>query len=158
MNKHQPSIKSVLLRLLDESYNRKAWHGTTFRGSLRGLGPPALAWRPQPGRRNIWELALHVAYWKYTVWRRLTGQKRGSFRLKGSNFFDRPEKGRGTEKAWKEELAILEDTHDRLRHEIHSMPEKEIDQQVVDKVIGITFHDVYHTGQVQLLKRLYKER
>jgi hypothetical protein len=27
-----------------------------------------------------------------------------------------------------------------------------------DLVIGIALHDAYHTGQVQLVKRLYRER
>jgi hypothetical protein len=46
--------------------------------------------RPRPGAHNIWEFTLHAAYWKYVVRRRITGEKRGSFVLEGSNFFERP--------------------------------------------------------------------
>jgi hypothetical protein len=81
----------LLLGLLDEAFERKAWHGPNLRGSLRGLDAKAAAWRPGPGRHNIWETAVHAAYWKYAVRRRLTGEKRGSFARGGSNWFRCPE-------------------------------------------------------------------
>jgi hypothetical protein len=84
-------IVDVLLANLDDAYERKAWHGPNLRGALRGVTVPQLVWRPAEGRNSIWELAMHAAYWKYAVRRRLTGEKRGSFPLKGSNFFPQPE-------------------------------------------------------------------
>ncbi len=59
-----PQIR-LLLRELDQAYDKKAWHGTTLRGSLRGLTVKEARWRPARGRHNIWELVLHAAYWKY---------------------------------------------------------------------------------------------
>ena len=73
--------RDVLLRILDEAFDQRSWHGTNLRGSIRGLTPDAAAWRPAPGRHNIWELVVHAAYWKYAVRRRLLGEKRGSFPL-----------------------------------------------------------------------------
>ncbi|HJS59272.1 MAG TPA: hypothetical protein VKA01_14315 [Vicinamibacteria bacterium] len=55
----------ILLGLLDEAFDKKAWHGTNLRGSVRGLDARTAAWRPGPRRHNIWELAVHAAYWKY---------------------------------------------------------------------------------------------
>ena len=75
----------LLLRMLDEAYSVKTWHGPNLKGSLRGLTAVTAAWRPGPKRHNIWEVAVHAAYWKYVVRRRLLGEKRGSFELKGSN-------------------------------------------------------------------------
>src|SRR5438874_523546 len=73
----------LLLDGLDEAFDRKSWHGTNLRGSVRGVAVKEALWRPGPGRHNIWELMLHAAYWKYVVRRRITGEKRGSFLLKG---------------------------------------------------------------------------
>ncbi|HUP47100.1 MAG TPA: DinB family protein, partial [Thermoanaerobaculia bacterium] len=73
----------IILAALDEAYERKSWHGTNLRGSLRGMTPQEAVWRPAPGRHNAWELAVHAAYWKYAVRRRLRGDKRGTFPLKG---------------------------------------------------------------------------
>src|ERR1700745_2362613 len=85
------NTNQLVLALLDEGYSRKTWHGPNLRQSLKGVTASRAAWRPAPGRRNIWELALHAAYWKYAVRRRIEGGKRGSLVLKGSNFFPRPE-------------------------------------------------------------------
>ncbi len=79
------SETSLLLDLLAEAFERKSWHGTNLRGSFRGLTAAESAWRPGEGRRNAWEIALHAAYWKYAVRRRLTGERRGSFAIEGSN-------------------------------------------------------------------------
>src|SRR5579862_3391693 len=105
---------AVILALLAEGYSKKTWHGPNLRQSLRGVSAKDAARRPAPGRHNIWELALHAAYWKYAVRRRIEGGKRGSFILKGSNFFPRPEKGKATEAAWNQDLALLETEHEAL--------------------------------------------
>jgi len=57
--------------LIDQAFDHKAWHGTNLKGSLRGMTAAEAAWRPAEGRHNAWEVAIHCAYWKYTVWRRL---------------------------------------------------------------------------------------
>lgn len=80
----------LVLRILDSGYERQAWHGPTLRGALRGLTARQAAWRPAPGRHNIWELVVHAAYWKYAVARRVRGERRGSFPHQGSNWFARP--------------------------------------------------------------------
>ncbi len=54
----------LLLDALDEAYDRRSWHGTNLRGSLRGLSRDVLRWRPATDRHNVWELVVHAAYWK----------------------------------------------------------------------------------------------
>ena len=103
-------VLSPYLSLLDEAFARKAWHGPNLRGTLRGVTAEAAAWRPGPGRHNVWELAVHAAYWKYAVRRMLTGEKRGSFRFPGSNWFSRPAADPSAA-AWKKDLAALGEEH-----------------------------------------------
>jgi uncharacterized damage-inducible protein DinB len=148
-----------LLALLDEAYNRRSWHGTNLRGSIRGLSAEEAAWRPGPDRHNIWELTVHAAYWKYAVWRRLSGARRGSFPLKGSNFFPRPEEA--TAKAWQADVALLDRMHQQLRGGVASLTMKDLAQRTkgsaftnAELVRGAAAHDLYHAGQIQLLKRL----
>jgi uncharacterized damage-inducible protein DinB len=170
------SAVALLLRLLDESYEKSAWQGPNLRGSLRGVRAAQAAWRPAPGRHNVWELVVHCAYWKYAARRRLTGEKRGAFAAKGSNFFVRPEGGaaaatRGarlsaaTERAWREDLAILDATHRRLRDAVAGLRDSDLAQRPAGSrrrtdtlVYGVASHDVYHTGQIQVLKRLWRDR
>jgi DinB superfamily len=150
----------LLLKALDEAYSSKAWHGPNLRGSLRGVTAEMAAWRPGPKRHNIWEIAVHAAYWKYVVRRRLVGEKRGSFALKGSNWFLRPVEA--SERAWREELRLLESEHRRLREVIERVKPEELElapagSQVTNLtlIFGIAAHDIYHAGQIQLLKRLH---
>jgi hypothetical protein len=89
--KKQDREPESILDLIDEAFDRRSWHGTNLRGSVRGITAAQALWRPAPGRHNIWELVPHTAYWKYAVTRRLTGAKRGSFAQRGSNWFPSPE-------------------------------------------------------------------
>ena len=75
MGPARANVVRLLLAAIDEAYERKAWHGTNLRGALRGVTARQAAWRPAAGRHNLWEIALHAAYWKYAVRRRLTGEK-----------------------------------------------------------------------------------
>jgi hypothetical protein len=143
---------AVLLDILDQGYKRKAWHGPTLRQSLRGVSAKAAAWRPAPGRHNIWEIAVHAAYWKYVVRRRLRGEKRGSFVLKGSNWFERPLEL--SEKAWRADLALLEAEHQALRLALADYLAGKTRKVPARLIFGVAFHDVYHAGQIRLLRRL----
>jgi uncharacterized damage-inducible protein DinB len=158
------STISLLLRLLDESYEKSAWQGPNLRGSLRGVTAAQAAWRPAPRRHNIWELVVHAAYWKYAVWRMLTGEKRGAFGEKGSNWFARPGAG-ASQKAWRADLALLDAQHRRLRAAVAGLDGARLSAKPKGSrrrkdtlVYGVASHDVYHTGQIQVLKRLWKDR
>ena len=150
-----------LLALLDEAYKRAAWHGPNLRGSIRGLTAREAAWRPKPGRHNIWEIVVHAAYWKYTVRRRLLGEKRGSFSLAGSNWFLRP--ADRSEKAWRADIVLLDQEHQRLRTAVAAFQAEYLDRSARGSktlprrlIAGIALHDVYHAGQIQLIKKLLK--
>jgi uncharacterized damage-inducible protein DinB len=150
---------TLLLRMVDEGYKRKAWHGPNLRGSIRGLDAEALAWRPAPGRHNIWEIVVHAAYWKYAVRRRILGEKRGAFPVKGSNWFVRPTTNGGN--SWRTDLALLEEMHRRFRAMITEFSASDLHKvsrgstvSNAAMIYGIALHDVYHAGQIQLLKRL----
>lgn len=147
---------SLLLDLLAEAFERRSWHGTNLRGSFRGMTAVEVAWRPASERPNAWELALHAAYWKYAVRRKLTGEKRGSFPLEGSNWFRRPA-DEPTEAAWKADLGLLVAEHRAL---VAAVAERlpalagAARARALHLVRGVAAHDLYHCGQVQALKKL----
>jgi hypothetical protein len=150
-----------LLAMLDEGYNRAAWHGPNLRGSIRGITAREAALPPKAGRHNIWEIVVHAAYWKYAVRRRLSGEKRGSFIIPGSNWFDRST-DRG-EKAWRADVALLDREHRLLRETVSSLKPQNLNRPARGSktfarrlVAGIALHDVYHTGQIQLIKKLLR--
>lgn len=152
----------LLLRMVDEAYEKKAWHGPNLRGSVRGLDVQEAAWRPAPPRHNIWEIVVHAAYWKYIVLRRLLRGRKGSFPLTGSNWFVRPLAM--TSHAWRADLTVLEDMHRKMRAAIAELTPKDLHAIPSGSKVsngslisGIAAHDVYHAGQIQLLKRLARQ-
>jgi uncharacterized damage-inducible protein DinB len=144
----------LVLALLDEAYEKKTWHGPNLKQSLRGVSAKQAAWRPAQGRHNVWEVMLHAAYWKYAVRRRIDGGKRGSFALNGSNFFARPEKGKLNEAAWNADKALLEREHRLMRRAIEKVLRKPRGMKILRMLYGVAFHDIYHAGQIRLLRRL----
>ena len=145
-------LLDVLLANIDEAYEKKAWHGANLRGSLRGVGVEQAVWRPAPPRHNIWELTAHAAYWKYAVRRKLRGDKRGSFPMKGSNWFRSPDSP--DEAAWRALVKLLDGEHRQLREAVAAMPERALTGKPLQLIYGIAAHDLYHCGQIQLIKRL----
>ena len=152
-----------LLFSIDTAYDHVSWHGPNLRGSLRGMTPALAAWRPGPHRHNIWELIVHAAYWKYVAWRRLTGAKRGSFPLAGSNFIARPVAQ--TNRALQDDLDLLDRMHRTLRDAAAAVATADLDSGSAQKGVtkralltGVAAHDLYHAGQIQLLKRMANSR
>jgi len=172
----QPRIDDVL-RVLDPAPGFRPWHGgASPAGSLRGVSEVVAAWRPAPGRHSIWELVLHIAYWKYAVRRRLVGGPSGAFPRSPSNWPDVPQPADAT--AWKADRALLRDEHARVVEAIRRFDPARYDEVAPggssssagsgsgagsgttfgDLIMGVVMHDTYHTGQIQLLKRLYVSR
>jgi hypothetical protein len=125
------------------------------------MGAAKASWRPAPGRHNAWEIALHATYWKYAAWRRLTGEKMGSFSRAGSNWFASP--APPAEAAWRKDVALLGEYHRHLRAAVARLDDADLDRraaggkETVGRLVrGIAAHDLYHAGQIQLLKRLMR--
>jgi DinB superfamily len=151
----------TILEMIDQAFDRRSWHGTNLKGSIKGMSAQDAARRPGRGRHNIWELVVHAAYWKYIVRRRLLSEARGSFPLKGSNWIERPTKGELNEAAWKADVKLLIDSHKSLREAIAALTPEELHRTPPGSkvsnfamVVGIASHDLYHAGQIQLIKRL----
>ena len=153
------SLLAMLLEVMDQAFDQKSWHGTTLRGSLRGLSPKDALWRPAPNRHNIWELTLHAAYWKYAVRRRLAGEAVGSFGRKPSNWPAVPVSA--DDRAWKQDVAFLDHEHRQLREVVAELRPSALGLRsprgvwtYAEEIHGVAAHDLYHTGQIQLIKRL----
>ena len=149
----------LLVELLDQAFDLKAWHGPNLRGAIRRLTAEQAAWRPRPGRHSIAEIVVHCAYWKYAVRRKLRGDARGGFRVKGSNWF--PQSDDLSERDWKLNIEILCDEHLALRSAVAAFDPALLLRRATNSrytfaflIQGAAAHDLYHAGQIQVLKRL----
>jgi uncharacterized damage-inducible protein DinB len=162
MSARAGSTSAVLRHALDEAFGNAAWHGPSLQAALRGVTAKEASRRPGSGRHSIREIVLHVAYWKNRVRQRLTGDARGSFPIPGKNWFSRTA---ASEKEWREERRLLEREHGALRRAVAAFPEARLRRRLpgsrrrtaLREITGIALHDVYHTGQIQLLKALHRK-
>ncbi len=147
---------------LDLLSGRSNWAGgATVLGCLRGVSAEQAVWRPAPDRKSVWELALHVAYWKYAVRRRLEGSPKGAFPRKPANFPALPDPA--DERAWKLDRQLLRDEHRALLAAVESFDAAHLDEHAAvssknrwaDLIFGIVQHDAYHVAQIQLQKKLF---
>lgn len=153
--------RGLLLCLIDEAFDKKAWHGPNLRGSIRLVSPQHAVWRPGAGRHNILEIVVHCAYWKYAVRRQMRDDRRGSFPLKGSNWFKLPTEL--TKQQWRDYVALLDDEHRTLRRAIANVPLSRLSAsaggrcEIAANIYGVAMHDIYHAGQVRTIKTLCKQ-
>jgi len=158
----QAAHLDLLLGWLDEAYVGPAWHGPSLRAAIRGVNADTAAWRPARGRHNIWEITLHSAYWKSAVRRRLTGRRERDFPAKGRNWFRRPDDpGLAHEAAWRRDVALLAEEHERLVRVVSRLRPSALGrrsrgsrQTPLEMIRGIAAHDLYHAGQIRLLRAL----
>ena len=155
-------IRTLLRENVQPRPGRGGWHGgPTALGALRGVSAVQAAWTPAPGRKSIWQLALHVAYWKYAVRRRIEGGTGARFPRKPANWPRVPEPA--DDRAWAQDVALLKLEHERLVATITAVPMSRYGVAlpggkkwtVGELILGIAQHDAYHTGQTQMLKRLW---
>ncbi len=89
--------------------------------------------------------------------RRLSGEKRGSFPIPGSNFFLAPPRPSAKEIA--AALALLEAEHRALRALVEELPAGAFSARFgrwtgEGLISGVAAHDLYHAGQIQLVRKL----
>jgi hypothetical protein len=157
------SDQHLLTALLDEMFWGPAWHGPALRGAIRGVDARAAVKRPAPGAHNVAELVVHAAYWKYVVRRRITGDESLMFPIGGHNFIARD---RLTPRAWREDIALLEAEHALLVEAVSALPAKRLAARlgkspawtVRQTIQGAAAHDVYHAGQIRLIRKIVERR
>lgn len=156
---------ALLVRTLRENYCGGAWHGPAVQLALRGLDARAARWRPAPGRHNIWEIVLHLAYGRHRVLGRLSDGARARFPrpLVAPWWPAVPVLGGDAE--WAADRALLDELHHRLIGTVETLSAAQLASRGHGRkvaraieVLGVATHDAYHTGQMQLVRRLFDQR
>ena len=148
-------------RLADQirrAFNGNAWHGDSLLELLSDVDAKTAAKHPVKGAHSIWELVLHVAAWDGVALRRTQGA--ASKLTDRQNF---PPVKDTSPAAWKQALTNLKSTHSALIDAVAAFPESRLLEQVPGKKAkhqtffylfsGIVQHELYHAGQIALLKK-----
>lgn len=149
------SEAALIANQLRRAFDGDAWHGPAVMELLQDVDAATAAAKPLANVHSIWELALHIAAWDGAGLKRLAGKKA---QLKAYQNF--PVVPRATEAAWREAVAAVKRTHDTLVQTVASLPEKHLRDRVPGKpydfyhmLHGIAQHELYHAGQIAILKK-----
>jgi uncharacterized damage-inducible protein DinB len=148
-------------RLADQirrAFEGNAWHGDSVLKLLAGVDGKTAAARPVKNAHTIWELVLHIAAWDDAV-RHRAGGARVSLSAK-QNF---PPVVDTSDAAWRVSIERLKHTHNQLVKAVAAFPDSRLGEQVPGKKAtyhtfyymfsGIVQHELYHAGQIALLKK-----
>ena len=158
MKSKQPQARSEAGRIADQlrrAFDGSAWHGPALLELLKDVDACAAAAKPLPDVHSIWELVLHIAVWDEAGLRRLSGEKWQPVGL--ANF---PAVTAVTEAAWRKAIAATKRTHESLVKTVAGLPESRLRDRCPGKrydfyhlLHGIAQHELYHAGQVAILKK-----
>ncbi len=147
-------------RVLDQlkrAYEGEAWHGPSVREALSGVTAAQAHARPLNNAHSIWELTKHIAVWEEVGRRRLDGDRAA---IEISSPQDWPLADDTSEAAWEQSKAALDRGHEALRKAISRIAEERLDEPILEgmssiyvTVHGVIQHDLYHAGQIALLKK-----
>lgn len=138
-----------------------AWHGPAVLEVLAGVTPEQAHARPVPGAHTIWELVLHLGGAYQLVLRRLGGDPAPL-----ANDEDWPPVPAPTAENWRAAVEGLRVLNEEVRRAVAGFDPARLDGPLVAEppypayvqFIGLTQHDLYHAGQIALLKRALAAR
>jgi len=140
---------------LRRAYEGSAWHGPSLKELVADITAEKASARPLASAHSIWEIVLHIAAWDEAARRRLTGD-----RAELSTEEDWPPVTDTSEAAWREALALLERNNQGLREALDNVDDPRLTEPIVEgkasvyvTLHGVIQHDLYHAGQIALLKK-----
>jgi uncharacterized damage-inducible protein DinB len=146
-----------LAQQLEHSVNGGAWHGPALLEVLDSLSPVAAATKPVPSWKSPWQLVLHIIVWQGVALRRLSGEG-AQFELGGPD--DWPNPPAPSDEAWSVALDRLRTSTAALASAIRALPDERLDEPILpgfsscyQHLHGVVQHNLYHTGQIVVLKR-----
>jgi uncharacterized damage-inducible protein DinB len=152
---------SETARLADQirrAFDGDAWHGDSVLELLNGVDAKIAAAHPIKNAHSIWDLVLHIAAWDDAVLGRTGGE---ALELSDEQNFP-PVKDTG-EAAWRNAIEHAKHAHNELVKAVAAFPGSRLQERVPGKAeshhnffymfSGIVQHELYHAGQIALLKK-----
>jgi uncharacterized damage-inducible protein DinB len=138
------------------AFDGEAWHGPSVLSLLDGVTAQQAAAHPIPGAHSIWQLTLHIAAWERACKRRLEGDP-----AQLTDVEDWQPINDTSEAAWENTKQQLIDNHRELLEAIAKVDDTRLNDPIVkdsQSSVYVTLHggvqhDLYHAGQIAMLKK-----
>jgi hypothetical protein len=137
--------RQLVIKWLNEAWTTGLW-AASWSKAIDSLTPSQAAWAPAPDRHSIWQLVLHMAFWREVAMRRaMTGQQPKDEEVKSGNF---PTLSDRSEKAWADAKQRFAASQRKLTEML------ETGGLEADPLMNFLAHDSYHFGQINYLRGL----
>ncbi len=144
-----------ILDQMDRAFSGDAWHGPSLMSVLEGVSAEDASKHPIHGAHSIWELVHHVGAWNTISQHRLAGET-----VEVTPERDWPPVWEVSDAAWKRAVQNLRESRARLRQSIRHFTEEHLEAKAAGPdhsryvvLHGVIQHDLYHAGQIVMLKK-----
>ena len=141
-----------LLDQLNRAFGGEAWYGPPLRNLLDGVSDEQAKQHPIKGAHSIFELVTHVRTWMDVAAKRIASSEEVLTTVEDWTDISRS--------SWPAALEELEHAESRLADAVARLSTERLEQKVPGQphsihgeVLGVLQHNVYHAGQIALLKR-----
>jgi uncharacterized damage-inducible protein DinB len=149
-----PLDVEILADQIRRAFWGASWHGPSVREVLAGVSAEDAAAQPIAGAHSIWEIVLHLIGGYRLVLRRVRGE-----RAQLSPEEEWPPVPEFTSEAWRESQHTLDTLNQELQSAVRAFPPERLSQELgsdysaYTQFCGAPQHDLYHAGQIVLLKK-----
>lgn len=161
----RPATGREVGRIADQmrrAWTGDAWHGASLAELLADVTAAEACAKPVAGGHSIWELVNHIAVWEDAARRRLGGD---AAVIEISTDEDWPPVRDTGAAAWAAARAHLARTQEALHRAVAAMPDARLDEitpghdyTLYVLLHGVVQHDLYHGGQIGIVKRALRPR
>jgi hypothetical protein len=161
---------------LKETYSGSPWYGTCVKDILekiphevvhspllrRGVGGEVSDKNVLPDVHSIYQLVTHMLAWKVFTMRKLRGEKEYSITLNSEADWAINKEISADE--WKQMLMTMDEAHNQIISILEEKDDDFLSEKVPVKsnsvfnyeylLNGIIHHDIYHLGQIALVKKV----
>lgn len=157
--------KEEILRIIDllnDTYeSEEAWFGNSLVDSLRDVNPKMAEMRINPNAHSIAEIVYHMTTWRIFVVRKMQGDAEFDIKTKDKDWKKLPIVDDFEWEAIQMELSL---SQEELVTELQKITDDTFLENYVpgreysfyNLIHGVIHHDVYHMGQINLIKKILK--
>ena len=148
--------------MLKNNWDGSMWYGTNLSSVLKDINAEKAFQKPTAGSHNIYELAAHLLCWRTFVIEMLKGN--AGYKVEINSEQDWPTAYQPTDISWNEALNHLEKSQTELMNLLNAFDESKLGELVEGRdfkyhvlLNGVLHHDIYHSGQISILKNLVSQ-
>lgn len=147
-----------LKKLLSRNWDGPMWYGNNLAETLKGISWQQAFVKPTGFKHNIYEYVKHLHCWRTFVTEYLKGNNTYTVELNSET--DWVKNYEATEESWLQALTDLQNSQTELMAALEPFTDERLEETVPGKKFnwyvmlhGLVHHDIYHSGQISLLKK-----